>query len=225
MDDTLAFERDYVRSGFTSVANYCSEASTVYRQEVFNFLMKNFADGVRSNAFNLLLEKFSVLAQDTSVEVLVDVYRTHQPQVNFAPGIEELLNTLKDSGVRMAVISDGPLASQSAKAEVLGLVDFCDPVILTDHWGREFWKPHHRAFEKIESKWGIAEKQRDGLVYIGDNPAKDFLAPNQRGWQSARLRLGEQLRFLDEAESAEGEAKFDFSSVSDLASWLLDKLA
>lgn len=218
MDDTLVAESDYVRSGFRAVAAYCGECSTVYSDEVASFLLNCFESGVRGNTFNLLFEEFDVLAQDTSVEALVEVYRTHQPLLDFKSQVQEMISKLIESGVKLGVISDGPLASQSAKAAALRLDEYFSPVILTDTWGKEFWKPAHRAYEEIEKEWGIAGG--GGLVYIGDNPHKDFKAPNERGWISVRLRLDTQLRCDDEPESSEYAPQHEFTSVSALCGWL-----
>ena len=47
--------------------------------------------------------------------------------------------------------------------------------------GRSMAKPHPRAFEVIGKALG---RDGDRFVYIGDNPAKDFVAPNAMGWLS-----------------------------------------
>ena len=49
---------------------------------------------------------------------------------------------------------------------------------------REFHKPHPRSYEYIEAKIGAPG---DRFVYVGDNPAKDFITPNQRGWLSVQV--------------------------------------
>src|SRR5262249_6956008 len=47
--------------------------------------------------------------------------------------------------------------------------------------GRQYSKPHPRSFEVVERALG---GRGDRLVYIGDNPAKDFIVPHERGWVS-----------------------------------------
>ena len=59
-------------------------------------------------------------------------------------------------------------------------------LVLTGELGpdRAFHKPHPRAYEIIEGKMGAGGDQS---VYVGDNPAKDFVTPNARGWTSVQV--------------------------------------
>jgi putative hydrolase of the HAD superfamily len=42
----------------------------------------------------------------------------------------------------------------------------------------------------VQEAWGLAAEH---LVYVGDNPHKDFDAPHDLGWACVRLRLPGQL--------------------------------
>ncbi len=190
LDDTLYLERDYVRSGFRAVAAYAVQDSAIAADDAFGFLWGGFCAGVRGSAFDALLARYPELATRRGVPDLVRCYREHTPTLAFLPEMEALLQHLQAEGVPLAVISDGPLVSQAAKAEALGVARYADPVVLTDAWGQDFWKPHVRAFERVAEAFGLPAEQ---LVYIGDNPAKDFHAPVQLGWRSVRLRLPGQV--------------------------------
>jgi putative hydrolase of the HAD superfamily len=117
----------------------------------------------------------------------------------------ELLDEAKARSLRLAVISDGFLGGQRQKVRALGLSRWFDPILLTDAWGRPCWKPHPRAFLKIQARYGFSPEE---LVYIGDNPAKDFQAPNRLGWNTIHLVMPGQCArgpLLDPAGSrAEG---------------------
>jgi putative hydrolase of the HAD superfamily len=198
LDDTLVFERDYVRSGFRHVANVCAADGAAPADEVFAQVWSDFAQGVRGHSFDRVRTRWSAVASRHSVDQLVEAYRTHAPSLVLAAEAVLVLETLKTRGTRLALISDGPLASQSAKVKALGLDAIFDPIVLTDAWGRAFWKPHVRAYEHIQAAWGLPHEQ---LVYVGDNPAKDFVAPNALGWTSVRYRVPAQLRHADEPAS------------------------
>ena len=62
----------------------------------------------------------------------------------------------------------------------------------------------------------------ENLIYIGDNPSKDFHAPTQLGWQSVRLRLDEQLRFVH--DYGEYRPTKEVGSVAELREFLLSLL-
>lgn len=189
LDDTLYLERDYVKSGFRAVAETAVKGTSVSAGEAFSFLWNGFLEGSRGSSFDALLKRYPELQSD--VATLVKRYREHLPDISYLPGIEPLLAELRSLNVPLAVISDGPLVSQEAKAEALGVSRYAAPVVLTDAWGQAFWKPHVRAFEHVGEAFGLPHEK---LVYIGDNPLKDFHAPTVLGWRSVRLRLPEQVR-------------------------------
>lgn len=192
LDDTLYLERDYVRSGFQAVAEYATAGTTVATEEASAFLWDAFLEGVRGSSFNDLLTRFPAIASDHALADLVSCYRDHRPTIGYLPGIETLLKELRAQGVKLAVITDGPLVSQAAKAEALGVARYAEPVILTDAWGRDYWKPHTRAFEAVAEAFGLPSQR---LVYVGDNPEKDFHVSAELGWTTVRLRLPEQVRY------------------------------
>ena len=191
LDDTLYLERDYVRSGFGAVAEHLASQWDVDAEHVREHLWQRFTGGERGNHFDELVAGDPSLRDRVHVPDLVEVYRHHVPDIQLLPGMEALLGKLRASGLRTGVISDGALASQQAKVGALGIDRLVDgPVVLTDVWGREGWKPHPRAFLHVQEAWGLAAER---LVYVGDNPHKDFDAPHALGWACVRLRLPGQL--------------------------------
>jgi len=106
------------------------------------------------------------------------------PNIDLFEDVDRALRHWR-SGHRLALISDGPLAMQQNKVDALGLADRLDLIILTDQWGREFWKPHPRAFETVQKTWGL---EGAACLYVGDNVEKDFFAPLRLGWRTARVR-------------------------------------
>jgi putative hydrolase of the HAD superfamily len=190
LDDTLYLERDYVRSGFRAVADLVGGGSVTDADRVFNLLWEDYLGGSRGSSFDLLLQRFPDLTNERTVGDLVAAYREHPPQIEFVPGMLDVIEDLGRRGISLAVISDGAHASQAAKCHALRILELADPVVLTDAWGREFWKPHPRAFQHVGERLGL---QPGRLVYIGDNPAKDFTSPIALGWSAIRLRLPGQL--------------------------------
>ncbi len=178
IDDTLYLERDYVQSGFAAVGRMV--------QDRFGFpafgkhchmLLKQ---GVQGSIFNQALSQAGLPCDEEIVKSLVHHYRSHKPAITILPDAQAFLERQKP----IAFISDGPLISQQRKAESLGLQKFSDTLLLTDQWGREFWKPHPRAFETIEQRFA----SYSAFTYIGDNPTKDFTAPKKLGWETIRIR-------------------------------------
>jgi putative hydrolase of the HAD superfamily len=190
LDDTLYLEGDYVRSGFRAVAADVAIRAPVSEDEVFNVLWSGYLRGVRGSSFEVLVEELGDAGAGLSVPDLITVYRSHSPVIHLMEGMEALLTTLRSRDMRLGVISDGYAVSQRMKVDALDLGRLVDHVILTDDLGREYWKPHQRAYIEVSRALEIPPNR---LVYVGDNPAKDFTSPGALGWRSIRLQLPGQL--------------------------------
>jgi putative hydrolase of the HAD superfamily len=73
------------------------------------------------------------------------------------------------------------LITQKNKVASLNIEDYFQKVYFTDYWGHEYWKPNTFVFEKIQNEF---YEHANNLIYISDNPSKDFIAPNKLGWDS-----------------------------------------
>jgi putative hydrolase of the HAD superfamily len=218
LDDTLFLERTYVLSGFAAVANDIAAAYAIEPKEIVRELIAIEAAGHQGRVFDTWLERPDQPTARLTVHHLVDIYHSHRPNISLLPRVLDMLESLRNAAYRLAIVSDGNLHSQRAKVEALGLEDLMDRIVLTDQWGSDFWKPHQRAFELLESDWSCSPRE---LVYVGDNPQKDFAGPKSRGWLTIRLRVeGQRLQGL-EAASIDGSAQIEIESVQGLASFLL----
>jgi putative hydrolase of the HAD superfamily len=217
IDDTLYLERDYVYSGFRAVSQLLADAGLLSFTKANDYLKKCFEQGVRHDTFNRLLGEVPHIERRFSVQELVEAYRCHTPEIDLMPGMHDLLEHLRVRGARLGVISDGVLRSQQRKVTALDLERLVEETVLTDTWGREYWKPNPRAFLHLSTTWGLTG---DRMVYIGDNPAKDFVAPNRLQWRTIRLRLVGQLRSGEEAVTREQAPRVTVSSIDELHDWL-----
>ena len=189
MDDTLYLERDYVRSGFAAIARD-SGRSAAEIDRIDAWLWAAFAAGVRGDTFDRLRDAFPEVASRRSTAELVDVYRAHAPAIALSDTTRETLDRLAAIGLRLGVLTDGPVAGQSAKAAALGLDRWFDPIVLTGAADASYAKPGTAGFSRIATTWGL---QGPALAYVGDNPAKDFVGPRRLGWTTVRLSRPGQL--------------------------------
>ena len=216
MDDTLFLEESYVRSGFQFVADWLQSKIEIPALQTFEFMWSAHVRGDRGRIFDDLLAVYPE-AKHIKTSDLVACYRNHKPVLAFHAGMGEFLNNALSRGLRLALISDGHLAAQNRKVEALGLARLADPILLTDAWGRAFWKPHARAFQTVEQALSCSGSD---LAYLGDNPEKDFQTPNRLGWLTLRLRLPGQINHMVEPTTRESKPTKEFTSVLDLAKWL-----
>jgi putative hydrolase of the HAD superfamily len=180
VDDTLYLERDYIRSGFDCVGEWVKKWL-----DIPEFSMRcwtRFLNGERRGIFDNTLTDAGCTPTPELISGLVAIYRTHRPAITLAQDSKEALVVAASCGP-IAVISDGPATSQTRKIEALGLAEFARSIIVTEMLGSGFSKPHPRAFETVARTCAA-----DTYVYIGDNPLKDFSAPEALGWLSVRVR-------------------------------------
>jgi putative hydrolase of the HAD superfamily len=190
MDDTLYLERDYVRSGFEAVGHWA--AKWIHVQDFAERCWRRFAAGRRRSIFDEVLCESGRQPAPKLISALVEIYRTHTPSIALAADASEALNAISHTA-SIAVVSDGPGASQSRKVEALGLDSFADPIVLTELYGSEFRKPHPRPFEQV-----MHCRTASVYLYVADNPLKDFAAPKQLGWFTVRVRRPSGLHYAVE---------------------------
>ncbi len=183
IDDTLYLERDYVRSGFDAVGAWARVELGV--DDLGERAWAAFEAGVRRTIFDDALAAAGVEPTADLVPRLVEVYRAHAPAIEMLPDARAWLDALAPGDVAVAVVTDGPLASQQAKAEALALTRWADLVVFTETLGAGHGKPHPAAFEHLERELGLRGAQ---CAYVADNPAKDFVAPRSLGWRTVRVR-------------------------------------
>lgn len=192
LDDTLVPEWQYVRSAYAAVGRH-AYGDTPAAQAAFAWLWQRFLAGQHSGALDALSERAASTGNLVSFEVLLEVYRSHLPNLRLSPSAVQTLKRLRRKGLYLGVISDGPLITQQQKAKALGLYQYVDHLRLTDSWGRQDWKPSRRAFEEIEQLSGYSGTQ---LVYVGDNLSKDFVAPQALGWRTVQFKRPRQVHAL-----------------------------
>jgi len=207
LDDTLYPEQQYVRSGLRAVAGHLAGPEHGI-DEVYNFLWQQFEHGDRRRVFNTTLTRIGRPDDEQVIAELVGLYRCHRPALHLDDATERIIRELRRRGYRLGLLTDGYLPAQRLKVEALQLQDRLDHIIYTEQLGREFWKPHTRAFEMMGDFLACTGQQ---CVYVADNPAKDFIAPAELGWHSVRVQLPQGLHRdcsvppADEAQTQIGE--------------------
>jgi putative hydrolase of the HAD superfamily len=181
IDDTLYLERDYVKSGFLAVDTLLRERRLV---GFFDHAWQAFQSGLRRTIFDETLLAMGHSADPMLIAQMVEAYREHVPGLSLLPDAAACLNQLHGH-IALAAITDGPLASQRAKAQSLGLAKWCRPIVFTEELGPGLGKPHMAAFELVEKETGCRAGQ---CAYVADNPTKDFHAPIRLGWRTVRVR-------------------------------------
>ncbi len=182
LDDTLYQEIDYLKSAYRYIADKIGFA------EAYDDMLKWYYHG--ENAFENVIAKYHVDTYD--IKQLLDFYRFHIPDISLKPEVLCVLDTLKDK-VEFGIITDGRAITQWNKIKALKLECYIpkDHVLISEEVG--YSKPDERLYAYFEDKYPGKE-----YFYIGDNPTKDFVTPNRRGWTSVcLLNSGENIHAQD----------------------------
>jgi putative hydrolase of the HAD superfamily len=181
LDDTLFPEKEFVLSGFQAVDNWVLQQYSI--SGFYEFAKQLFIDGKRGNIFNITLEQLEIKYDIGLIEKLVWVYRSHKPNIKL---YEDAVWAIKylNSHKLLGIITDGFLETQRNKVAALEIVPYLSKIIYSDEYGREFWKPSQKPYLKLMESLGCLGSE---CVYIGDNPAKDFVAAKKMGWKTIRI--------------------------------------
>ncbi len=211
LDDTLYSERDYVLSGMRAVADWARDSLGFPAERTYGQLHDLFEAGVRGETF----DRWALandLQSEAWVPAMVDVYRQHQPQITLDADTVELLTQLREH-CRLGIVTDGYLDGQQRKVAALGLDRTIEAIIYSDAIGRDAWKPDPRPFHAVLGRLEVAA---DRTVYVGDNPAKDFLGARRVGMETIRIRRPDGLHREVEPATADHAPDREIDVLADL---------
>jgi len=181
LDDTLAAEKQYVKSGYRAVAEYLSDERPEHFSDakITESRLWELFKGNAQNVFNRLFEEYGISYEKEDILELVRLYREHDiftELYGMYTDAEAAIDFLRSKSIKLGILSDGFLVSQQKKVRALGLEKCFDAIILTDEYGSEYRKPSRLGFEKMAELLGVEPAE---MAYIGDNPKKDFAVKAQ----------------------------------------------
>lgn len=181
LDDTLYRYRNYKWSGFRAVAQHVASSRQVGAEEI-QARLERITDEhglLYDDAFDDLAAVYEW--QEEYVNELITVYRNHEPEITMAPDAIRLLESLTDRTVSLGVLTEGVERMQQRKINALGLTQYIDAYEITDD------KRKTRPFLSLLGKLDVPPRNS---CYVGDDPTKDFLVPQELGMTTVRLQAG-----------------------------------
>ncbi len=99
----------------------------------------------------------------------------YRPEDRFFPGVPEMLQTLREQGYRLGVLSNRrkPFRDYLEAAELAG---YFDVILAAGEVG--VWKPHRQIFEAAARR---LQTPLQRVVYVGDNYFADILGAQRAG--------------------------------------------
>lgn len=192
MDDTLYDEIDYCSSGFRAVGRFLADKYEADAEEAFDALWSEFCSGNHDRTFNSALDQLNIPYETEDIISLVNLYRTHEPEISLPDESREILDLLS-SKYSLALLTDGFLPAQELKVAALGIEKYFKHIVYTEKLGRQFWKPNPRGFEIILE---ILDAKPESTVYIADNAKKDFIGPNGLKMHTIQLKRANKVHLL-----------------------------
>ncbi len=183
LDDTLYPEISYVYCGFEAVAKYLEQEFGWKSSDSLNEMKKSVIAVGRGDIFDNLLRSKGKYSK-TNVKKCVRVYRNHNPDISLNDEVKELLTKLR--GPRF-LVTDGNKIVQAKKVLALGLQSYFTKVYITHRYGLHNCKPSIYCFNLIRI---LLNCDWNDMVYIGDNPVKDFVNLKPLGMKTIRVLTG-----------------------------------
>jgi putative hydrolase of the HAD superfamily len=198
LDDTLYEERYFYESGVIAVITAIesikkTKVSKKFRSKIL--MKKNFLDYV--------CDYFSLNSKEKLD--LLSVYRNHKPSIELTNTNKNLIETLVQKCMKVIILTDGRSTTQKNKLNSLGLINL-------EHYISEEYKsekPDLKRFILIENKYPDCK-----YFYIGDNTSKDFIAPNQLGWETIGLE--------DKGNNIHAQKKTGLPKINQPKIWIKD---
>ncbi|WP_126975680.1 HAD family hydrolase [Frigidibacter oleivorans] len=177
LDDTLYLERDFAFSGYDHLGE---RVQALHGVAGFGPACRAlFEAGERRRIFDLACARLGWAEGAALVPELVAAYRAHPPRIALCPDAARWLDSHPGP---FGLITDGPGQMQANKIAALGIVPRIAHRCVTDWLGPGRGKPHPAAFALMEQAGGAGR-----MVYVADNPAKDFVTPKARGWLTVQV--------------------------------------
>lgn len=208
LDDTLYDEKQFVYSGFLEVANWISEMSKRPSNLIYESMVKDLSVNGRGEVFNNALKKYFYETK-TNIKKCLSIYRLHKPRISLETDVVDLLIEL-GKAYKLYIVTDGNKIVQNNKIKSLDVEKYMKKAFITYRYGLKASKPSLKCFELIKN---IERIKWQELVYVGDNPNKDFVNLNKVNAITIRVLQGEYANIM---VTNEYDAKFKIDKITDL---------
>jgi len=203
-----------VKSGFTAVAEYVSKYFLIPTEESLIFMLKALTQG-RGRIFDDMLLQFGLYSKQ-NVKKCLKVYRSHKPDIKLYHEADECLERLKQFPIY--IVTDGNKLVQYNKIVALQLQNRVKSYFITHRHGVAHAKPSPYCFSKICEREKVGPCQ---VVYIGDNPHKDFCGIKPLGFKTIRILQGQ---YKDVVKSVDFDAEYHLTSLSELSAGFIKEI-
>jgi len=209
LDDTLYDEIEFVKSGFYVVSKYFANKYNLQISDIYNLFVEELNKNGRGKIFDEVFNQLNIFTK-YNISKALNIYRTHSPKISLPFESIQILNYLKSNNIPLYIVTDGNKIVQNNKIEALDLRKYIKKDFITHRFGKKYAKPSTYCFEKIAK---LEKKDFKDIVYIADNPNKDFVNIKKLGFRTIRLKKG---MFIDLIKTEDFEAEFTIKNLFEL---------
>jgi putative hydrolase of the HAD superfamily len=132
------------------------------------------------------------------------VYRHHTPTIEIFPAARRVLDLYRER-VPLYLVTDGHKIVQKNKVLSLNIWNDFRRIFITHRYGIRNAKPSTHCFNLIRQAEGCDWRN---MIYVGDNPHKDFVNLKPLGALTVRVKTG-PYRNLSVPESHEAQISIE----------------
>ena len=175
LDNILYPLNTYVKSGFRQISRlFLGRSQEVYDQlwdayEKQCMVDRNGRDDAVTVAICTMLQAQDLYSEEMQQKCL-RIYDQHTPSIQSFDGVVELLRELREKGMRLGLLTDGPSEVQREKLRALGVIPLFDEIIVTDDIAgngdvMKFRKPNPICFEIMRLRLDVPYEK---MGYVGE---------------------------------------------------------
>ncbi|SFS79113.1 HAD family hydrolase [Paenibacillus sp. 453mf] len=134
---------------------------------------------MRRRRFMLALAEFGIFINEEQAEAAQAAYLDMQFRIKPFPGMVEMIQHLRDRGVIVGLITNGPEEHQMAKIKALQMESYMDQKLFFVSGGVGYAKPDAQLFQYVNKVTGTAP---ENCYYVGDSWRNDVVGALAAGW-------------------------------------------
>jgi putative hydrolase of the HAD superfamily len=184
LDDTLYPEMEFVHSQFRQVAQMVQRCFGFDSELAYHLMTQELAMHGRGRVFDVMLRFFGIGAQK-NIRLCLSVYRRDPACLPLPPGTRSVLKRFR--AWPKYIVTEGNPIAQRNKLNALRFSVWVKKAMITGQYGPGHLKPSPYCFLKI-AQWEHCPASE--IVYVGDNPYKDFHGIKPLGFKTIRVLTG-----------------------------------
>ena len=206
LDDTLYSRESFVNAAIKNIVDFVYlKNKKKSKKTLFKILSKIYKNSNIQLKLDFFLNK--IFLNKKYLKDCINIFRYSKKGISLYKDAQNILRIYKKE---CYLITDGNKLVQNNKIQQLGIKNFFKKIFITNNYGIKYQKPSLFCFKKIKK---IEKCSFSQMVYIGDNPKKDFVNCNKAGMLTVRLLRGE-FKTLSVARNF--EAKYKIKNLKEL---------